>query len=227
MSTLCLSQPGASSLLAEWLACTAGQGYGSRITSLHHAQRDSSLSRWLAAPDKACIHTFTLSTRLKLSPRQVDGSHRRTMLWSTLRLSQPDSACLLGESWPRTTGQGLYPRFASLHQAQRLSSPSRGLTPQDKAWIHAYPLSSKLGASPYHVAGLNRRTRLKSSLCLSPGSACLVAESWARTAGQGLGPRFDSLHIARPISMPSRWLASKNKAWVHALPLSSKLSASP
>ena len=178
--------------------------------------------------DKAWVHVLPLSIRLSVSPRRVTGLHPLTKFGSTLCLSPPDSACLLTESRPRTTGQGLGPRFASLHQARSVYSPNRRLAPQDKAWVHALPLSSKLSASPCQVAGSHRRRRFRSTHCISPpGSACLLAESWARTAGQGLGPRFDSLHMAQHISMPSRWLASKNEAWVHAMPLSSKLSASP
>ena len=74
----------------------------------------------------------------------------------------------------------------------------------------------------------HHRTRLWSTLCLSPpGSACLFAESLARTIGQGLGPRFAFLHQPQRFSSPSRGLASQGKAWVHSWPLSSKRSVSP
>ena len=84
--------------------------------------------------------------------------------------------------------------------AQRLSSPSRGLAPLTRLW---------------------------STLCLSPpGSACLLAESRARTVDQGFGPRFASLLQAQHF-LPSCCLAPHGKASFYALPHSTRLSVSP
>ena len=169
-----------------------------------------------------------LSTRLIVSPRRVAGPHQRTRLGSTLCLSPPGSACLLGESQARTIGQGFDIRFISLHQAQRVFSPSHGLAPHKKAWVQALPLSTRLIVTPRQVTSSHRRTRLGSTLCLSlPLSACLLAESLACTHGQGLGPCFASLHQAQRVSSPIRWLAPLDKDWVHALPLPTRLSVSP
>ena len=169
-----------------------------------------------------------LSIRFSVSLRRVAGSHPWTRLSSTFCLFPPGSACLLAESRARTAQQGLGPRFASLHQAQRVSSQSRGLAPQDKAWIHALPLSATLSVSLLLVACSHRRTGLGSTLCLSPpGSACLLAYSRDRTAGQSSGPRFASLHQAQRVSSSSCWLELQDKAWVYALSLSTRLSISP
>ena len=156
-----------------------------------------------------------------MTPRQVASSHRRTMLWSTLCLSLPLPASLLAELQARNHGQGLGPRFASLHQAQRVSSPSYGLAPLDKVWVHTLPFSTRLSVSPHRVAGSHRatrilstyclstrlsvsnrrvavshrRTRLESTLCLSPPSlAHLLDKSWACNLGQCLGLGFASLY---------------------------------
>ena len=169
-----------------------------------------------------------LSIRFSLCPRRLIGSHCRTRLGSTLSLSHQGSACLLAESRARTAQQGMDPQFASLLHAQRFSFPSRGLAPQDKAWVYALTLSIRFGVSPRRVAGSHRKRRLGSTLCLSPpSSALLIAKSWARTAGQGLGLRFASLHQGQQVSSPSRELAPHNKAWVHVLPFSTRLSESP
>ena len=201
-SMLCLFPPGSECLLAESLTRTEGQGLGPRFASLSQAQRVSSTSRVLAPPHRAWVHALPLSTRLSLSPRLFAGSHRRTILGSTLCLSPPGSACLLVELLARTARQGLGLRFVSLHQAQHISSLSRGLAPQDKAWVHTLPLSSKLSASPRRVTGLHPQTWFDSTLCLfPPGSACLLAES--------------------------RGVATQDKYWVYVLPLSTRLSVSP
>ena len=149
-STLCLSLSSSACLLAESRARTAGQGlgplfvshpnsallfdklrvrtatqgFGLSFASVHLAQRVSSQSRVLVTPDKAWIHTFTLSTRLRVSHRRVMGGHLRTMLGSMLRLSQLGSACLLADLRPRTAGQIFGLRFISLQPAQRVSLPS-------------------------------------------------------------------------------------------------------
>ena len=149
-----------------------------------------------------------LSPRLSLCPRRVAGSHRTTRLGSTFCLSPPGSACVLAKSRARTAQQGFGPSFASLYYAHRDCSPSRELAPQDKAWVHALPLSTTLSVSPRQVAGLHPWTRLGSTFCLSPsGSACLLAGTRARTPGQGLGPRSASLHQAQRVSSLSRGLA--------------------
>ena len=151
-----------------------------------------------------------------------------TKLESSLCLSPKGSASLLAESLARTKGQGFGPCFASLHKAQLVFSPKRGLPPQDKAWVHTLPLSPRLSLCPRRVAGLHRTTRLGSTFCVSPqGSACVLAKSRVLTAQQGFGPSFASLYYAHRDCSPSRELAPQDKAWVHALPLSSKLSASP
>ena len=125
-------------------------------------------------------------------------------------------------------GQSLGPRFASLHQVQRFSSESRRLAPRNKAWANALPLSSKLSASPCQVMGLHRRTWPASTFRLShSGSACLLSESWNRCAGLGINPRFTTLHQAQRVSLPIRRLAPRDKAWVQVLPLSTRLSVSP
>ena len=90
------------------------------------------------------------------------------------------------------------------------------------------PLSIGLNVSPRRYTGLHPWTRLWSKFCLSPqGSACLLAESRARTAGQGLGAHFASLHQAQHFYLPSRGLAAQNKAWVYVLPLSTRVSVFP
>ena len=200
-STLCLFPPGSACVLAELQACTAQQGLGPGVASLHQAQRLSLPSCRLAPYNKALVHAFPLSTRLIVTPRQDASSHRRTRLWSTLFLSLPLPASLLAESQARNHGQGLGPRFASLHQAHRVSSPSHGVLPRVNAWVHVLPLFTGLIVSPGRVA--------------------------ARTPGQGLGLRFDSLHQAQRVSSPSRGFAPQDKVWVHALPLSTRLSVSP
>ena len=147
---------------------------------------------------------------------------------STLCLSPPNSALHLDKSQARTAGQGLSLWFSSLHQAHRLSSPSRGLAPQDKAWVYGLCLSTRLSVSPRRVAGSHCRTLVGSTFCLSPpGSACLLAETRAPNARQGFGPRFAFFHQAQPVSSPSCRLAPHNKAWVQVLPLSIRLSVCP
>ena len=149
-----------------------------------------------------------LSITLSVSLRRVASLHRMTRLGSNFCLSPPRSVCLFGDSQARTHGQGLGPRFSSLHQAQSVSSPSRGLTLLNKAWVHDLPLSSRLSVCHRRVAGSNRATRPGSTLCLSPpDSACLIAESLSRTAGQGLGPSFASLFQAHCFSFTSSGLA--------------------
>ena len=183
------------------------------FASLHHAQCVSSASRKLAPIDKAWVHAFPLSIRVRVSPRRVAGSHLWTKLGSMLCLFPPGSACVLADSRASTAQQSLGPRFASLHQTQLVSSQSRDLAPQDKAFVHALPLSSKLTASPSQVAASHRRTRLRSTFCLSqPGSACLLPESPARTEGQDLVPRFASLLQTQRSSLTSSRLAPQDKA---------------
>ena len=169
-STLCISLSGSACLLDNPRALTAQQGLGPRFSSFHHAHRLSSPSRGLAPPDKTWVYVLPLSTC---------------------------SACLLAESRACTVGQGLGPRFASLHQAHRVSSTSR---------------SSHL------------RTSLGSTFCLfPPGSACLFAESRVCTAGQGMGPRFASLQQAQRFSSSSRGLEPQDNICVQVLPLSTRL----
>ena len=190
-STLCVSLLGSACLLDKSRTLTAQQGLGSRFPSFHHAHCLSSPSRGLAPPDKTWVYVLLLST---------------------------GSACLIAESRACTVGQGLGPRFASFHQAHRVSWTSRGS---------------------------HSRTRLGSTFCLfPPGSVCLIAESRACTAGQGMGPRFSSLqqaqrfssssrigqqvlgavfaslHQAQRVFSISRELAPRNKSRVHVLPLS-------
>merc|ERR1711917_38475 len=106
------------------------------------------------------------------------GSDRRKRLGSTLCLSPHSSACLIAESRLRTARQDLGPRFASLLQIQRFSLTSCRLTPQDKALFYALPLSTSLIVSPRRVSVSKHRTRLGSTLCLSPSSsACLLGET--------------------------------------------------
>ena len=156
------------------------------------------------------------------------GFQLRTRLGPSLCLSQPGSAFLLLESPACTAGQGLCARFNSLHQAHRVSSPSRGLAPQDKAFVHALPLSSKLIVYPRRVAGSHHRTKVGSTACVSPpGLAYLLGESRARTAGHLLIPRFVSLRQAQRVSLPKRELLTQDKASVHALPFSIRLSLYP
>ena len=188
-----------------------------------------------------------------MSPRRVMGSNPWTMFASKLCLSPPSSLYVLAESRARTAGQSFDPGFASLHQIQHVSSPSRKfaqqdkalvyalplssslsvslpscrLKPPDKAWVHALSLSTRLSVSPRQVAASHRRKRHWSKLCLSkPGEACLLNESRARTAGQGLGPRFATLHKAHRFSSLSCGLAPLDKALVKVLPLSTRLSVS-
>ena len=166
-SKLCLSPPGSACLLVDSQARTARQGLGSCFASLHKPQCVSSPIRGLAPWDKSWVHALFLCTRFSVSPCRVGGSHLRTRCDPMACLSSPGSVCLLAESRARIAGQGLGPRFASLSQAQRVSSPSRSS---------------------------HRRTRLGSKFCLSPrGSAYLVAESWAQSTGQCLGLRHASL----------------------------------
>ena len=162
--TFCLSQPGPAYFLAESRARHPGQGFGPCFDSLHKAQYVSSLSRRLAPQNKVWIYTLLLTYSLCVSPCRVSGSHRRTRLGSTFCHSPSGSACLLAESRARNEGQGLGPRFDYLHQAQHITSPSRGLAPQDKAWTHVLPFSTRLSVSPRRVAGSQRRTRLRSTL---------------------------------------------------------------
>ena len=183
-------------------------------------------SRGLSPRNKACVHGFPLSTTLIVSPRRVVGLHPRTRLGSTFCLSP---------------------------QAQRVSSRSHGLAPLDKDWVHVFPLFTRLIVSPrrvaartprhglglrfasFHqvqrvsspIAGLHRRTRYGSTLCLPPtGSAFFLIESLGRTAGQYLGPGFASLYQAQSVFSPIRGLASVNKSWVQFFPLFTRLSVS-
>ena len=198
-----------------------------RFASLHQAQRNSSPSRWLAPWDKALGHALHLSTRLSMSPRRVKGSHPRTRLGFTLCFSPPGSACLLAKSRACTTQQGLNPRFASIHQAQCVSSQSRRLAPRNKAWVHVLPLSTRLSMSPRRFAESYRKTRLGSTLCLSPSSSALLfAKSRACTAGQDFSLSFASLHQIQRVSPPSCGLTPQDMASVYALPLSTRLSVS-
>ena len=219
-STFCLSPPGLSCLNAEIRACTAGQGLVLRFSAHNQAQRVSSPSRRLAPQDKAWVLVLLapqssallekswgrttgqgLGVRfdslhwLSMSSRRVASSHLRTRLWSTLYFSHPSSALFLAKPRASIARQRLGLRFASLHQAQCVSSLSHRIASRNKAWFHALPFSTLLSVPPLRVAGSHRATRLGSMLCLSPpGSACVLAESWAQTAGQCLGPRFAS-HI--------------------------------
>ena len=155
-----------------------------------------------------------LSPRINLCTRRVAGSHRTTRLGSTFCVSPPGSACVLAKSRARTAQQGFGPSFASLYYAHRDSSPSRELAPQDKALVHALPLSTTLSVSPRQVTCSHPWTRLGSTLCLSPlGSACLLADTRARTPGQGFFPRFASLHQPQRVSSPSRRLAPLTRLW--------------
>ena len=157
-STLCVSLSGSACLFDKSPSLTAQQGLGPRVPSFNHAHRFSSPSRGLAPSDKTWVYVLPLSI---------------------------GSACFLAESRACTVGQGLGPRFASLHQAHRVSSTS-------------------LSSQPW--------PRLGSTFCLSPsGSACLLAESRARTVGQGFGLNFASLQQAHRVSLPSRRLASQEK----------------
>ena len=213
--TLCLSPPGSACLLGESRARTAGQGFGPRFAFLNQAHRLSSPSGRLAPRDKNWVHVLKLSTMLSVSHRRVVGMQPRTRLVSTLSLSPPGSNYLLAKSWARIAGLCFSLHFASHNQTQRVSSPSHGLAPLVKAFIHVLSLSTRHSVSPRLVAGSYRRTKHGSTLCLShpslalliamllactvgqglslrfaspPGSMCLLAESWARIAGQGLGP---------------------------------------
>ena len=148
-STLCLSHPDSACLLAE---------------------------SQLAPQNKAWVQVLPLSTRFSISPRLVAGSKHRTMLRSTPCLSPPSSAGLLAETRALTASQGLGSRFAFLLQAERFSLPSRRLEPQDRAWVYALLLSTWLNVYPRRFAGSHSRTRLGSTLFLSPSnSACLLA----------------------------------------------------
>ena len=119
-------------------------------------------------------------------------------------------------------------RFPSLNQAQRVPSPSHGLSPQEKAWVNALLFSTKLSLSHRRVAGSHYKTRLGFTLCLSPtNSALLLDMLQTRTAGQSLGLRIASLHEAHRFSSPCRGLEPQEKAWVYALPLSTWLCVSP
>ena len=200
-STLCLSPPGSACFLADYRARIAQQVLVPCFASLHQAQRVFSLSQGLASRNKALVHALLLSTRLSVTPGRVAVLHRRTRFCSKLCVSPPGSELPLAKSRARIIGQGLSPRFATLHQAQRFSSTSRGLAPWDKALVYALPLSTMLSGSPRRFACSHRRTRLGSTLSFSsPGSGCFLAESRAPNAGKGL---------------------------VHALPLSTRISVSP
>ena len=200
---------------------------GPRFASLLQIQRFSLTSCRLAPQDKAWVYALPLSARLIVFPRRVSVWNHRTRLGSTLCLSPPSSACLLGESRARTAGQRLGSYFASLHQGQHVSSPKLRFPPQDKAYVHALTLSTRLSLCLRRVAGSHRTTRLGSTFCLSPqGSACVLAKSRARTAHQGLCPCFASLHQAHRDFSQSRELAPHDKAWVQFLPLSTTLSVS-
>ena len=186
----------------------SGQSLGPRFASLHQVQRFSSEIRRLAPRNKAWANALPFSSKLSRSPCQVMGLHPRTWPGSTLRISHSCSACLLSESWARCAGLGINLRFATLHQAQRVSLPIRRLAPRDKAWVQVLPLSTRLSVSPCRFAGSHHWTRLGFTFCLSPQvSVCLFAESRARTAGPVLGSRINSLYQVQRVSLPSRGLA--------------------
>ena len=153
------------------------------------------------------VEALPLSNRLIVSPCRVVSSYRRRRIRSTLCVS------LSG--------------FPSFHHAHRLSSPSRGLAPPDKTWVYVLPISTgsaclfaesractvRQGLGPrfpsLHQAhrvpstsrGSHPQTWLGSTFCLfPPGSACLLAELRACTAGQGMGQRFASLQQAQRFS---------------------------
>ena len=201
---------------------------GQRFASLLLAQRFSFISCGFATQDKASVYALLLSTRLSVSPPRVSVSHCRTRLMSTLLLSPPGSSCLLAKSQACTAEQGLGPRFASLLLIQYFSLTSCRLEPQDKAWVYAFPLSTRLIVSLRRVVGSHHRTRFWFMFCLSPpSSACLLAETRAPTLEQGLALRFTSLHQPHTVCSPSHGLAPHNKAGVHVLPLSTRLSVCP
>ena len=168
MSTLLLSPPGSSCLLAKSRACTAEQGLVTRFASLLQTQCFSLTSCRIEPQDKAWVYAFPLSTRLIVSLRRVVGLHHWTRCGFMFCLSPPSSACLLAETRAFTAGQGLALRFASLHQDQTVFSPSHGLATHNKAWVHVLPLPTRLSVCPCQVAGSHRTTRLGYKLCLSP-----------------------------------------------------------
>ena len=200
-STLCVSLSGSACLFDKSRALTAQQGLVSRFPSFHHAHHLSSPSLRLAPQDKTWVYVLPLSTGSAcllaesracivgqgLGPRFASlhqahrvsstsrGSHPRTNFGSTFCLFPPGSECLLAESRFCTAGQGMGPRFASLQQAQRFSSSSRGLAPQDNIWVQVLPLSTRLKVSFRRLEGSHRSTSLGCSFFLfSPGSACLL-----------------------------------------------------
>ena len=171
--------------------------------SLYQGQRVSLTSRRLSPRNKAWVHVFPPSITLIISPRQVVGSHPKTRLWSTFCLSPQaqrvsslsHGLASLDKAWvlvlplftrlivsprrvaARTPGQILGLRFASFHQVQSVSSPSRDFAPQDKVWVHALPPSNRLSVFPHRVAGSHRRTIFGSRFCLfPPGPKCLFAD---------------------------------------------------
>ena len=197
--TLCLSPP-SSKLLAKSWARIAGKGLGQRFTSLQLAKRVTFPIQGLASQDKAWVHALALSTWLSVSLRRVAGTHRRASVGSMFCLSPPGSACLLTETQIPTADQGLGPYFASLYQANLLSSSSRGLAPHNKNWVHVLPLS--------------------------PGSESVLAKSRDSTVPQSLGPCFASRYQAHHDFSLSREPAPQDKAWVHALHLTTTLTVS-
>ena len=143
-------------------------------------------------------------------------------------LSPSGSAFVLADYRARIAQQVLGPCFACLYMAQRVFSLSPGLASRNKALVYAMLLSTRLSVTPHRVAVLHRRTRLWSTLCLSPPcSAGLLADLLACTAEQTLGLLFPSHHQGQRVFSPSRGLTLKEKAWVHALPLSTRISVSP
>ena len=169
MSTLLISPPGSSCLLAKSRAFTAAeQGLRPRFASLLQTQCFSLTRCRLEPQDKAWVYAFLLSIRLIVSLRRVVGPHHRTRFGFMFSLSPPSSAYLLAETQALTAGQGLALRFASLHQAQTVSSPSHGLASHNKAWVHVLPLCTRLSVCPFQVAGSYCTTRLGYKLCLSP-----------------------------------------------------------
>ena len=200
---------------------------GTRFASLLQAQ-NFLLSRGLASQEKAWVNALPLSNWLSVSPPRFKGSHRKTRLGSTLWLSPPGLAFLFGELRARIAGQVLGPCFASLHQGQRVSSQKRRFPPQTKAWVHTSPLSTRLTFCPRRVAGSHRTTRIGSTFCLFlQAQRVSLPSRELEPPGQSLGPRFAFLHQVQRFSLENRRLAPRNKAWANALPLSSKLSASP
>ena len=198
--TLCLSHTNSALLLDKLQTRTAAQSLGLRIASLHQAHRFSSPCGGLEPQDKSWVYALPLSTWLCVSPRRVAGTHRRARVGSMFCLSPPGSACLLAETQIPTADQGLGPHLASLHQVRPLSSPSHGLAPHNKNWVHVLPLSL--------------------------GSACVLAKSRDRTVPQSLGPCFASRYQAHHDFSLSREPTPQDKAWVHALHLTTTLTVS-